>query len=243
MSATGAAAIEDDGRQAIYEHLERAGPERPERVRQRLGLDERGFRHHVAILRRDGYVEESDGRLRVAIEEDERERYSEDGVDFAVRPARDADLSGLVGVIRQVAAERTYIEAESVADVIDHEETILRHDEVESRMFFVATVEEDVVGWVHLHTPTVEKLSHTARLTLGVLEEYRGQGVGERLLDRGLAWAAEHDRERIYQSAPATNERAIEFLEAQGWEVEAVREDHYRIGEEYVDEVMMGVRL
>lgn len=109
-------------------------------------------------------------------------------------------------------------------------------------MFFVATVDEDVVGWVHLHRPTVEKLSHTARLTLGVLEEYRGQGVGERLLERGLAWGEDRDLERIYQSAPATNERAIEFLEAHGWEVEAVRESHYRIGDEYVDEVMMAVR-
>jgi len=206
-------------------------------------MDERAFRHHVAILRRDGYLERVDGRLQVAIEDHEREQYSEGGTEFAVRPARDADLSGLVGVIRQVAAERTYIEAESVADVVDHEETLLRRDAVQSRMFFVATVEEAVVGWVHLDTPTVEKLEHTARLTLGVLEEYRGRGIGERLLERGLAWADERDLERIYQSAPATNDRVIDFLEAHGWEVEAVREGHYRIGDEYVDEVMMAVRL
>jgi len=40
-------------------------------------------------------------------------------------------------------------------------------------------------------------------------------------------------------SVPATNGTAIEFLEGHGWEVEATREDHYLIDEEYVDEVMM----
>ena len=42
---------------------------------------------------------------------------------------------------------------------------------------------------------------------------------------------------------PATNEAAIEFLEGQGWQTEAVRDDHYKIDEAYVDEVMMARHL
>jgi len=235
--------FDHDDREAIYEYLNRVGSKPPAAVRDRLGIDPRGFKHHVAILRRDGYVEEVDGKLRVAIETGESEEFRDNGFEFTIRAAREADLSGLVGVIRQVAAERTYIEAESVADVLDHEETILRSDEIESRMFFVATVGDEVVGWVHLYAPELEKLSHTAELTIGVLDEYQGHGVGTRLLERGLEWAESRGLERIYQSAPATNERAIEFLEARDWEVEAVRENHYRIDGEYVDEVMMDVHL
>jgi hypothetical protein len=47
--------------------------------------------------------------------------------------------------------------------------------------------------------------------------------------------------EKIYNSIPATNEDAIEFLSDHGWETEAVREDHYKFDEEYVDEVMMAM--
>ena len=232
-----------DDRRRIYEYVERHGSADPEEIREALRLDPRGFRHHVAILRRDRRVEDVDGTLRVAFDHGESEEHRTDGVEFLIRQARQEDLSGLVGAIRRVAGERTYIVAESVADLIDHEEVLLRHNEIESRMFFVATVGDEVVGWVHLHAPELAKLSHTAELTVGVLEEYRGHGIGSHLLERGLEWAEANGYEKIYQSVPSTNEDAVAFLEHHGWEVEAVREDHYKIDGRYVDEVMMAVSL
>ncbi|PSP76911.1 GNAT family N-acetyltransferase [Halobacteriales archaeon QS_1_68_20] len=232
-----------DDRRRIYEYVESQGAVEPETVREELRVDPGGFRHHVAILRRDGLLEQVDGRLRVALDAGEAEEHRAKDFEFAIRPARQEDLSGIVGAIRQVAQQGIYIEAESVAQAIDHEGALLRHNELQSRMFFVATVGDDVVGWVHLYAPELEKLSHTAELTVGVLAEYRGHGVGAQLLERGLQWAASNGFERVYNTVPATNETAIEFLESHGWEVEAVREGHYRIDGEYVDEVMMAVEL
>lgn len=232
-----------EDRKRIYEYVESRGEVEADDVCDRLRVDPGGFRHHVAILKRDGYLEERDGRLRAAFEEGAAEEYDADGVEFTIRPARQEDLSGIVGAIRRVAEERTYIVAESVADEIDHQETLLRHNEIESRMFFVATVGDEVVGWVHLNAPELQKLSHTAELTVGVLEDYRGHGIGSHLLERGLEWAGSHGLEKVYQSVPSTNEDAIAFLEAHGWETEAVRKDHYKIDDAYVDEVMMAVEL
>lgn len=249
-----------EDRERIYEYVERHGAVDAEAVRDRLHVDPGGFRHHVAILKRDGYVEERDGELRAAFERGAAEEYEADGVAFTIRPARQEDLSGIVGAIRRVAEQGSYIVAESVADEVDHDEALLRHNELESRMFFVATVGngdaydaseastgsgpgDEVVGWVHLHAPELDKLAHTAELTVGVLEDYRGHGIGSHLLARGLEWAASNDAEKVYQSAPSTNEDAIEFLKGHGWEVEAVRKDHYKIDGEYVDEVMMAVEL
>jgi ribosomal protein S18 acetylase RimI-like enzyme len=246
MNAERGFSFDHDARRDIYEYLRKRGPTSPERIWRDLHVDSRGFRHHVAILKRDGYVEDAgdtgDG-LRVVLDPGEREQFRDSGVEFAIRPARESDLSGLVGVIRQVAAEKTYIEAETVADVVDHEEVLLRHDEIEERMFFVACVDAEVVGWVHLHVPELEKLSHTAEITLGVVEGYRGHGIGGHLLQRGLEWGAKNGLAKVYQSVPATNQEAVSFLQAHGWEVEAVREDHYRLDGEYVDEVMMAVEL
>jgi len=232
-----------EDRQRIYEYLGRNGPATEAEVRDRLRIDPSGMRHHVAILRRDGFLEERDGKLDVLLEEAETEEHRAEGVEFEIRRARQRDLAGLVGAIRQVAEDGRYIEAETVADVVDHEEVLLRYDDLEWRIFFVAAVDEEVVGWVHLNAPQMEKLSHTAELTLGVLENYRDHSIGSHLLERGLQWAATNGYEKIYNSLPATNEEAVEFLKTHGWEVEAVREDHYRIDGEYVDEVMLAKRL
>ncbi|WP_293033033.1 GNAT family N-acetyltransferase [Natronococcus sp.] len=232
-----------DDRKRIYEYVERHGAVDPLEAQRELGIEPGGFRHHVAILKRDGRLEEKDGTLRVTIDAGAEEEYRSEDLEFHIRPARQEDLAGIVGAIRQVAEERTYIEAESVADEVDHEEALLRHNELESRMFFVATVDDDVVGWVHLHAPELEKLSHTAELTVGVLDGYRGHGIGSHLLARGLEWAGTNGYEKVYQSVPSTNEDAIAFLETHDWETEAIRENHYKLNGHYVDEVMMAVEL
>ncbi|MFB6183425.1 MAG: N-acetyltransferase family protein [Haloarculaceae archaeon] len=243
MDVTETLAFDHRDRKDIYEHVERFGSVAPEAVREALEMEPRAFGHHVAILKRDGVLEAVDGDLRVAYDQGAEEEFHEDDVDFVIRQARQEDLTGLVGAIRDVVEAKTYVQAETVADVVDNEGVLLRHNELESRIFFVATVGDEVVGWVHLNAPETEKLSHTAELTLGVLAAYRGHGIGSHLLERGLEWAGSHGYEKIYQSIPSTNEEAIAFLKANDWRVEAVREGHYKLAGEYIDEVMMAKDL
>jgi len=243
MELTAPLQFDHADRRDIYEYVESHGSVRAENVRKALQMEPRPFGHHVAILQRDGMLEKRDNDLRVAYEGGIEESFETDDVEFTIRQARQDDLTGLVGAIRAAIGSGEYVDAETVADVIDSEGVLLRHNDVESRMFFVACVEGDVVGWVHLKHPETEKLSHTAELTVGVLVQYRGQGIGKHLLERGTEWAADKGYEKLYNSVPSTNEEAIEFLEAHGWEVEAVREDHYKLGEEYADEVMLARRL
>ncbi len=232
------------GRRDVYEHVESRGDVASPQARDALNMEPREFGHHVAILKRDGILTETgEGHLQIAYDEAAQEEYEEDEVEYTIRQARQADMTGIVGVMRSAIDAGTYVVAESVADMIDHEEVLLRHNELESRMFFVACVENDVVGWVHLEHPEMEKLSHTAELTVGVLDEYREHGIGSHLLQRGLEWAAKQGYERIYNSIPSTNEAAIEFLKEHGWAEEARRHDHYKLDGEYIDEVMMEMDL
>ena len=257
MELTDALQFSHDDRKDIYEYVERHGSVRPSEVRRALNFEPGAFGHHLTVLKRDGYVREEDDRLQVAFQESVAEEYETEDLAFTVRQARQGDIDGLSRVVRSVAEEGSYIEAETVADVIDHERVVTRHNQVRSRLFFVATVGEDggsgadagadadgeIVGWVHLDMPEAEKLAHTAVLTVGIDPDYRGHGVGSALLQRGMDWARERGFEKLYNSIPSTNEGAIEFLEAHGWVTEAVRHDHYRVDDEYADEVMMAVEL
>jgi len=243
MELTEPLQFDHEDRRDIYEYIESHGSVEPRAARSALQMDPRPFGHHVAILKRDGMLEEIDGELRVAYNDTVEEEFEADDIEFSIRQARQEDLTGLVGAIRAAIGGGEYVDAETVADVVDSEGVLLRHNELESRIFFVACIDDDVVGWVHLKHPEVAKLSHTAELTLGVLEQYRGHGIGSQLLARGTEWAGSNGYEKLYNSIPSTNEDAIEFLETHGWDTEAVREDHYKFGDEYADEVMMEIDL
>jgi len=243
MALTEKPEFDHEGREEVYEYVEAHGATDPDRIRRALGMSRRPFGHYVAILKRDGILEEIDGRLQVAVETGAEEEFEAEGVSVTIRQAREDDLTGLVGAIREAIGNGGYVHGETVADVVEGEGVLLRHNDLESRIFFVACVDGEVVGWVHLKHPELDKLEHTAELTVGVIDEYRGHGIGSHLLERGLEWARSQGLERIYNSVPETNTAAREFLEARGWEVEAVREDHYRIDGASVDEVMMARQL
>lgn len=247
MKATEKPTFDTKDRQRIFEYVEANGPVPREELFDRniVRVDPERCNQLVAIMKRDGYLVETAGQIRISREVDEatEEEYTTGEYDFTIRKARQEDLSGVIGVIRQVARDGRYIEAESVAEQIDHDQALIRHTELTSRVFFVATVDREVVGWCHVESSDVAKLSHTAELTLGLLEEFRGADIGSHLLQRGLEWAASKGYEKVYQSLPATNAGGIAFLVAHGWHEEARREDHYRIDGEPVDEVMMAISL
>jgi GNAT superfamily N-acetyltransferase len=252
-------------RRQIYEYVERHGAVEPVTVRQnvlvqpesdskpaRSGADldpsvpmpTEEFAHHVSLLERDGYLEERDGKLRVALAIDDDPTTVElDGVEATVRPARQEDIGDIVGVIETISTEDTYVVATRLADEVARDDVLLRYNESENRIFFVATVDDETVGWLHVEAVQSPMMDHTAQLTLGVLEEYRGDGLGSTLMERGLEWARNHDFRKVYQNLPATNERAVAFLEGEGWSVESTREGHYHIDDELVDEVQLAIWL
>jgi ribosomal protein S18 acetylase RimI-like enzyme len=231
-------------RQEIYDLVERRGRIGYDAAREDLRMDHEMFGHHVAILVRDGALTRTEEEaLEVAFESGAVEEYEVDGTVFCIRQARQDDLTGLVGAIRSTTETAPYVEAESVADIVESEEALLRHNDVETRVFFVATVDGDVVGWAGVKGNELAKLSHTAELTVGVVGQYQGRGIGSHLLVRGVGWAAANGYERVYNSVPASNEAAVDFLEAHGWDLEAVREGHYRIDGQPVDELMLAVEV
>jgi GNAT superfamily N-acetyltransferase len=265
MGETSTMGFDRAERRRIYEYVEREGVVTPEQVRQNVlvrtessskparsgaalsrsvPMEPETFRHHVSILKRDGYLEEVDGTLRVAFPMDaDVEAVDLDGVEAEIRPARQEDITGVIGVIGAVAGKADHAVAARLAEQVSRDDVLLRHNEEESRVFFVATVEGDAVGWLHVEALKYPRMEHTAELTVGVLEEYRGSGLGTALMDCGLDWARERGYLKVYQNLPATNERAIDFLAENGWTEEYRREGHYLLDGEFVDEIGLAVWL
>jgi ribosomal protein S18 acetylase RimI-like enzyme len=243
MQAQRRPSFDTEESERVYEYVEHNAPVERDELEAELSMDPELVDQEVTMLIQEGYLEDWGGTLQLAIDYGKEVTYETGGMEVTIRPAAQSDLDGLVGVMREVTQEEAYLTAESVVELLDDEEVVLRNDKREFRMFFVATVDDRVVGWVHLRSPNFAKLRHTAELTMGVEAEYRGHGIGSRLMEHGLEWAEANGYEKVYQSLPATNQDAVRFLERHRWETEAIRKAHFKIGDEYVAEQQMAVML
>ncbi|RQG97926.1 GNAT family N-acetyltransferase [Natrarchaeobius chitinivorans] len=235
--------FDDEVSKEIYQYIERHGTAARHRVRDAAAVSPEQFQDHLEQLKTRGYLEEEGGTLRVALEVGSIEEYDTDAGTVTIRPARHADFEGLVDTIRDVTETESYVVAETVAEQLLYEDSVSRHTTVESRVFFVATMEGSVIGWTHLDLPHTAKLQDTAQLTVGVRPDYRNAGIGSRLLTRGLEWAEANGYRKVYNSVPAINDTALSFLESHGWHTEGIRKNHYTIDGDHVDEVLMAYRI
>ncbi|WP_435552705.1 N-acetyltransferase family protein [Natrinema sp. CGMCC1.2065] len=227
----------------LYECVERHGTVERHKLREIVSLPVEEFQTRLEELKQDGYLAEDGGTLRLALEFGAVEKHELDEFTVTVRPARQDDFDGLIETIRDVTAEDTYVVAETVAEQLLYDDTVTRHNAIETRQFFVATVDGAVVGWTHLDLHRVEPVREVAQQTVGVREAYRGHGIGSTLLQRGIEWAEANGYRKLYNSVPVVNDTALEFLTVHGWDTEAIRKDHYTIDGEYVDEAMMAYEL
>jgi ribosomal protein S18 acetylase RimI-like enzyme len=76
---------------------------------------------------------------------------------------------------------------------------------------------------------------------MGVLAEYRSQGIGQALLETLLSWAqARGGIEKVCLSVHADNQRAISLYKKLGFEVEGIRKRETCFGPgQYADAVLM----
>ena len=241
--------IRNDERRAVYEYVSEHGPVRRRRLRRELFPDDRrALRHHLALLRRRGLVNDDGGRVHVAVDVDRLaapktvDLPALDG-PLRLRPATDGDRAAVVDVAQSVAEERPHPEAEAFAERLAAGEPLHRRDSDRRRVAYVAVVSDAVCGWAHLDASSRSGLCHTATLTGGVAEAHRGAGVGSELLGYAVGWAAARGYEKLYQSLSGANRTGIDFLTERGWSVEATRTDRYAVGETYADEVILSSAL
>ena len=219
----------------------------------------------LETLQAEGYLTDIDGKLRIALSATTADLECDEGV-VVIRPAREEDRAGVVETMRTVAEDGTSVVAENVAMELDRESALVRANEERSRIVFVAILapepdddeaatessenrtepsatDGDVVGWLHIDAPTLPSLRHTAELTVGVDPQYRRQGIGSSLLEYGLEWASDAGYQKCYQNVPATNDDALAFLDAHGWQRDGEHEGQYCLDGELVDEIMLAVWL
>jgi RimJ/RimL family protein N-acetyltransferase len=107
----------------------------------------------------------------------------------------------------------------------------------------VAVADDAVIGWCDIIPRPAQGFTHVGTLGAGVAQEWRGQGIGRRLLVDCLAQAREIRLERIELVVYSDNPRAMRLYESLGFQHEGRKVQARKLDGYHQDELLMALRF
>jgi ribosomal protein S18 acetylase RimI-like enzyme len=161
--------------------------------------------------------------------------------DVRILAMREEYADRFNAVVDKVARERRYIgfvEGPSLESTRDFVRRVLAGGGIQ---LLAVTPDDRVVGWCDIIRNPVEGFRHVGRLGMGLLPEYRGQGLGRRLATEAIRAAREAGIERIELEVFASNEPAIALYQALGFATEGIKRKARKLDGSYEDNVCMAL--
>lgn len=163
-----------------------------------------------------------------------------------VREAQPEDAAPLIAYFRRIFAEpgiNLITEADEYSPPVEAESRFIRElARATNSLFLVAEIDDRIVGQLTLEGGKRRNVRHAAVLGITVAQEWRGQGVGHRLLEHAIRWARESGIiTRIELHVFARNERAVRLYEEFGFVVEGRRREAVIRDGEYLDDLVMSL--
>jgi len=155
--------------------------------------------------------------------------------DATIRKAKTVDKEAIIGLIESGFDEEDHIFAERYYRKFFSADEMIQEDEV-----FVAELENRIVGVIGYCS---DYFSTDKSYWLGwfiVAENYRGQGVGHKLLETVENELGAYKIKKLFVSAENKSHEAIKFYEDHGFEKEGCLRDYYGQGE---DQAILGKYL
>ena len=109
----------------------------------------------------------------------------------------------------------------------------------EKDLMLVAECDGIIVANAIVEREKIKRFSHRAEISLTVLRDFWGQGIGSELMKRMIEFARESGLHSLFLYARADNERAISLYERFGFEKTGRFKDFFLINGSYFDAVYM----
>jgi len=160
--------------------------------------------------------------------------------NLEIRNFAEHDVEGFHACLDAVARERRYL-------------SILRAPSIErTRIWLTKGIEDKdirlillhnsrIIGWCDIEGNDHEGFSHSGKLGIGLLREYRGLGLGSKLLNKTLITAIERGLERVELDVYASNHNAINLYKNFNFKVEGQKRRARKLNGVYDDIIMMAI--
>ncbi len=112
---------------------------------------------------------------------------------------------------------------------VEEERKWLSERDGKTGIVFVAEQNKRIVGAIDASIPSADEFRHTCEFGMSVLQEFRKQGIGKRLLQRLLEWAEESGLWKIELNVFSTNSSAIMLYSSLGFTEDGRRENAVKL--------------
>jgi RimJ/RimL family protein N-acetyltransferase len=165
-----------------------------------------------------------------------------------IREGRVEDARELIAMMQEMTQEQGVgipLEPGEFQNTVEQEEAWIRARlEADNSTILVAVTGEggEIVGLLDCTGGERRAARHQTILGISVKREWRGKGVGTKLMERAMEWARGSGVvKRVQLEVFATNEGAMRLYEKLGFEKEGVRRRAFWREGKWVDSVVMAV--
>lgn len=162
-----------------------------------------------------------------------------------IREATETDAEGILVIRKSTISEQNYFistNEEFHVDVEMQRRKILQNKR-DGGLTLVAENNGEIIAFLTFKRNPMKRLNHTGSFGMGIVENYRNQGLGSKMLLHLIDWAKKQNGiEKICLGVLSTNERAIAMYKKFGFKEEGreVRQIKFENGQ-YVDDIIMGL--
>lgn len=132
------------------------------------------------------------------------------------------------------------VEAPSLREVSAFQDKLIKTN---CPVFYAVDDNNQVVGWCDIARSDNPRLCHRGSLGMGLVQSFRGQGIGSQLIKAALDHGRQISLEKVELMVFTDNAPAIALYKRFGFFEEGVRQKYRKLGAQYFDCLMMGLFL
>jgi ribosomal protein S18 acetylase RimI-like enzyme len=156
-------------------------------------------------------------------------------------PIAEGHIDGFHRALDIVARERRYLAFLEAPPIESTRAFVLDNMKRGQLQFVAVSADGGVVGWCDVTPMSRPSQAHRGVFGVGLLPQFRGQGIGTKLTKKALAAARAFGLHRVELTVREHNTGAIELYKKQGFEIEGVQRDAVLVDGVHEDVVCMAV--
>ena len=171
---------------------------------------------------------------------------SKSGKSIMIREAAISDALELLSVVGTYVQESEFIpyaEGEFKLTIAQEEEWIQSFIDQDNSLLLLATYNDGILGNISVNGKQRQMMKHTAVLGMGLLKDWRNDGVGSALMALAIEWSRKNPiLEYLSLETYASNLRGQQVYKKLGFEEVGCQEKYIKISaDKYEDNVIMSM--